>query len=97
VKSWSIGLRLLRRDWRSGELSLLGAALVLAVAAITAVGFFTDRIERAMERQGSELIAADLVLVGSHLERPNIPTFGRISYPRNEPTFLCFVTRGNAS
>jgi putative ABC transport system permease protein len=66
VKSWSIGLRLLRRDWRSGELSLLGAALVLAVAAITAVGFFTDRIERAMERQGSELIAADLVLDGSH-------------------------------
>jgi putative ABC transport system permease protein len=60
-----IGLRLLRRDWHSGELYLLTAALVLTVAAVTAVGFFTDRIEKAMQRQGGELIAADLALEGS--------------------------------
>ncbi|MEA3273811.1 MAG: ABC transporter permease, partial [Pseudomonadota bacterium] len=65
MKAWRISLRLLRQDWRSGELFLLAAALVLTVAAITAVGFFTDRIERAMHRQGGELIAADLVLDGS--------------------------------
>jgi putative ABC transport system permease protein len=65
LKSWRIGLRLLGRDWRSGELYLLSAALVLTVAAVTAVGFFTDRIERAMERQGGELIAADLLLDAS--------------------------------
>jgi putative ABC transport system permease protein len=64
-RAWRLGLRLLRRDWKSGELYLLGAALVLTVAAITAVGFFTNRIERAMERQGGELIAADLVLDSS--------------------------------
>lgn len=65
MKSWRIGLRLLRQDWRSGELYLLAMALVLTVAAITAVGFFMDRIERAMQRQGGELIAADLMLDGS--------------------------------
>lgn len=62
---WRITLRLLRQDWRSGELYLLSAALVLTVAAITAVGFFTDRVEATMERQGSALIAADLSLESS--------------------------------
>jgi len=65
LASWRLALRLLARDWRSGELYLLAAALVLTVAAITAVGFFTDRIERAMQRQGGELIAADLVIDAS--------------------------------
>jgi putative ABC transport system permease protein len=63
--TWRLALKLLRRDWRSGELYLLSAALVLTVAAITAVGFFTDRIERAMQRQGGELIAADLAIDAS--------------------------------
>jgi len=60
--TWRIALRLLRQDGRSGELHLLAAALILTVAAITAVGFFTDRVEGAMNRQGGDLIAADLVL-----------------------------------
>ena len=34
---------------------------------------------------------------GFKLGRPNTPHFGRICYPRNEPSFLCFVTRGDAS
>jgi putative ABC transport system permease protein len=65
MSPWPLTLRLLRRDWRSGELLLLTAALVLTVAAVTAVGFFTDRIEAAMARQGGELIAADLAVDGS--------------------------------
>ena len=63
--AWRLAARLLRRDWRSGELYLLAGALILTVAAITAVGFFTDRIEAAMQRQGSELLAADLALESS--------------------------------
>ncbi|MES9869719.1 MAG: FtsX-like permease family protein [Sedimenticola sp.] len=55
-------MRLFRRDWRSGELRLLTLALVLAVAAVTAVGFFTNRVERAMELQAVEMLAADLVI-----------------------------------
>ena len=56
------GLRLLMREWRAGELHVLVAALVVAVAAVTAVGFFTDRVERAMTLQASELLAADTLL-----------------------------------
>jgi putative ABC transport system permease protein len=62
VKSLLLALRLLRRDWRAGELRLLVTALVIAVASVTSVGFFTDRIERAMQRQASEVLAADLRL-----------------------------------
>ncbi len=53
--------RLLRRDWRSGELRLLAIALVVAVASISAVGFFTDRIQAAMNSQASAVLGADLV------------------------------------
>ncbi len=65
TQPWRITLRLLRQDWRSGELYLLSAALILTVASITAVGFFTDRVEATMDRQGSELIAADLAVESS--------------------------------
>jgi putative ABC transport system permease protein len=57
-----LALRALRRDWRSGELRVLAAALVIAVASVAAVGFFTDRIQVAMERKSSELLGADLVI-----------------------------------
>lgn len=54
--------RQLRRDLRSGELTLIGAALFLAVAAMSAVGFFVDRVERALQAHGAELLAADLAI-----------------------------------
>ncbi len=57
--------RSLRRQWRGGELRALAIALVIAVAAITSVGFFTDRVERALSAQAGELIAADLMLQSS--------------------------------
>ena len=55
----------LRRDWRSGELSLIAVAVLLAVTSLTSVSFFTDRIRRATEIQATELLAADLVLRSS--------------------------------
>ncbi len=66
MAGWRFALRLFRRDWRSGELRLLAVALVVAVAAVTAVGFFTDRVERAMALQASEILAADLVLTSNN-------------------------------
>ncbi|MGQ9831887.1 MAG: ABC transporter permease [Thermochromatium sp.] len=65
MTTWRLTLRLLRRDWRGGELHLLAAALVLTVAANTAVGFLTDRVAASLKRQGSSLIAADLMLQSS--------------------------------
>ena len=55
-------LRNLARDLRSGELAVLVVALLVAVASLTAVGFFTSRIGRAVEQQAGEVLAADLRL-----------------------------------
>ena len=58
----ALSVRLLRREWRSGDLKVLAAALVIAVASVCAVGFFTDRLARAMESGATELLGADLVV-----------------------------------
>ena len=50
------------RDWRAGELRLLAAALVVAVAAVTSVGFLVDRVRLGLERDATQLLGADLVL-----------------------------------
>ncbi len=63
---------MLRRDWRAGELRLLFIALVVAVASVTSVGFFTDRIAQALQRQANDLLGADLLLVSS---RPLADTY----------------------
>ncbi len=64
--------RMLRRDARSGELHLLMAALVVAVAALTAVGFFTDRVRQALALEANQLLGADLLLIADHPWAPRI-------------------------
>ena len=59
---WTLAGRLLARDWRSGEVLVLLAALVIAVAAMSAVTFFTDRVRQAVAQQAGEALAADLRL-----------------------------------
>jgi putative ABC transport system permease protein len=54
--------RMTLRDWRAGELRLLATALVIAVAAVTSVGFFVDRIRLGLERDARQLLGADLVI-----------------------------------
>jgi putative ABC transport system permease protein len=56
----------LRSAWRSGEMRVLLASLVLAVAAMSAVGFFADRIQSALARQGGLLLGADMLVVSDH-------------------------------
>ena len=62
MKAFLFALRSIGRELRSGEVIVLLAAVALAVAALTAVGFLTDRIGRAVERQANEVLAADLRL-----------------------------------
>ncbi|HEX5046378.1 MAG TPA: FtsX-like permease family protein [Gammaproteobacteria bacterium] len=57
---WTLAGRLLARDWRSGEVVVLLAALVVAVAAMSAVTFFTDRVRQAVSQEAGEALAADL-------------------------------------
>ena len=62
MKAVIYALRSFGRELRSGEVIVLLAAVALAVAALTAVGFLTDRIGRAVARQANEVLAADLRL-----------------------------------
>ncbi|GGI17572.1 ABC transporter permease [Oxalicibacterium faecigallinarum] len=55
-------LRMTRRDWRAGELRFLLVALIVAVAALSSVGFFVDRMRSQLERDANQLLAADLVI-----------------------------------
>ncbi|MBM4219580.1 MAG: FtsX-like permease family protein [Gammaproteobacteria bacterium] len=80
----------LARDWRSGELAVLLAALLVAVTALTGVGFFTDRISQAVERRAAEVLAADLRLrspqpVGERFEalaaERGVATARTVSFP----------------
>ncbi len=62
MKALVYAMRSFGRELRSGEVIVLLAAVALAVAALTAVGFLTDRIGRAVARQANEVLAADLRL-----------------------------------
>ena len=62
----SQSLRMLARDWRAGELRVLAAALVIAVASVTSVAFFGDRVSQALLRDAHQLLGADLVLQSDH-------------------------------
>src|SRR3989304_1979155 len=61
-----LSLRMLASDWRAGELRILALALVVAVASVTSVGFFADRVRQALAREAHQLLGADLVLSADH-------------------------------
>ena len=62
-RSFQLGWRNLWRDFRSGELNLLIISVVLAVAALTAVGFFSDRLQAGLWRDARQLLGGDAVVV----------------------------------
>lgn len=55
-----------RRDLRAGELTTLLLALVLAVAALTSVGFLADRMRQGLQRDAARMLAADLRVRADH-------------------------------
>jgi putative ABC transport system permease protein len=57
-------LRMTARDWRAGQLRFLLVALVVAVAALSAAGFFIDRLRAGLNRDAHQLLGADLVIAG---------------------------------
>jgi len=61
----ALALRQLLRDARAGELRVLFFALLIAVAASTAIGYFGARLNDAMMLRATEFLGADLVLRGS--------------------------------
>ena len=72
IGTLGLSLRLTGRDWRAGELRLLLAALLIAVAGLSAVGFFVDRMQRALELQARQLLGADLVIASDAPLSPEV-------------------------
>ena len=60
------------RDFRAGELRLLVVAVMLAVAALTAVGFFADRINGGLARDARQLLGGDAIVSS---DQPAPPAF----------------------
>ena len=59
---WALAWRQLARDFRAGELRLLVVAVMLAVAALTAVGFFADRINGGLARDARQMLGGDAIV-----------------------------------
>jgi len=66
-------MKMLVRDWRAGELRVLALALVIAVASVTSVAFFADRVWQALTREANQMLGADVLLVS---DRPFAPDLG---------------------
>ena len=67
-----LALTLLKRDWRAGELRVPAIALLLAVASVTSVGFFADRLQQALTREAHQLLGGDIVLQADHEWPPEV-------------------------
>ncbi|MBA4059454.1 MAG: ABC transporter permease [Verminephrobacter sp.] len=61
-----LGWRTLLRDLRAGELRLLVVAVTLAVAALTSVGFFADRLQGGLQRDALQLLGGDVVVASDN-------------------------------
>src|SRR5258708_13245782 len=88
MKRLLLGMRLLRRNWSAGELRVLLLALVIAVASVTTVGFFADRVQSALDAQANELLGGDLVVIADKpipADYDETATRERLSLPPTRP------------
>ena len=65
MRTLALAWRQLRRDLAAGDIRILFAALVLAVVAVTSVGFVTDRAERALAMEANRLLGGDALVRGA--------------------------------
>jgi putative ABC transport system permease protein len=90
-----LGWRTLWRDLRAGELRLLILAVTLAVAALTAVGFFADRLKGGLARDALQLLGGDAV-VSSDNPTPQVVLDKARELGLQTVTTLGFPTMGRA-
>ncbi len=90
-----LGWKTLLRDLRAGELRLLMVAVTLAVAALTAVGFFADRLNGGLKRDALQLLGGDAV-VRSDSPTPNAFIDKARELGLNAASTVTFPTMGRA-
>lgn len=69
-----LAINLLKRNWRSGELKLLGFSLLLAVAVLSGISIFTDRLEATLISESNSVLGADYIVRGSQPHNPEWPS-----------------------
>lgn len=90
MQAWRLAMRAWLRGLRAGRLTVLMIALTVAVAAVTTVGFFIDRVRASVEAEAAGVLAADLRLGGNdplspeylaEAERRGLATAELVSFP----------------
>ncbi|MEN9538145.1 MAG: hypothetical protein RLZZ126_380 [Pseudomonadota bacterium] len=90
ISFWRLGWQSLWRDVRAGELRLLVLAVTLAVAALTAVGFFADRLKGGLNRDARQLLGGDALVASdqatpasfvAEARRLGLVTTGTMNFP----------------
>ena len=96
VSIWRLAWQQLRRDFRAGELRLLVVAVTLAVAALTAVGFFADRLNTGLTRDARQLMGGDAIVSS---DKPAPPQFAQQARSQGllVATSVGFPSMGRAS
>lgn len=64
-RAW-LALKMLWRERSDSALRILFAALAVAVASMSSVGFFSERVRAALEQESHHLLAADLLIQSDH-------------------------------
>ncbi len=91
-----LGWRTLLRDLRAGELRLLAVAVTLAVAALTSVAFFADRLQGGLQRDALQILGGDAV-VASDNPTPEAFVQRAQALGLQSVTTMGFPTMGRAS
>ena len=99
MRAWRFATRNFARGLRAGRLTVLMIALTVAVAAITSIGFFIDRVRASVAQEAAGLIAADLRYSGGGPLNPDYLAEAQKRGLRTAEftSLLTFVIAGDAS
>lgn len=89
--------RMIWRDWRAGELRFLLVALMVAVGALSSVGFFVDRVSNGLQRNAHQLLGADLVISSDKPIAPELRETTKGIHHAETASFVSMVMNDVAS
>jgi putative ABC transport system permease protein len=84
------------RDLRSGDLTMLIAAVALAVGALSSVSLFADRLSGAFSRDAKQLLGGDAVVVSDQPTPPSIEALAK-QYGLQTSSTLAFATMASTA